>query len=411
MRTKYKAGLVLLLSIAGFIISYPYAGNGFWSGLINSGFLAATIGGLADWFAVTAIFRKPLGIPYRTEILVRNRQRIMEAIVEFASQDLLSVDNIAALLKKLDLAKMMVEYLKLRDGREKMMAVFDDVLSAFWQEATQENMAARSGKTLKEVLLSTPLPADLLPKVLRAAGRTPCCELFLCVGTNVFLQFWQTEFVQQNLLSRIASIRDKYLAGSASRAMAFEMMGMSAEKILAALNQKIFVVQQEINQEDSHKHQQAIAWLSAKAEQLADHDDGLSRWLASCWQEMLADCDVQSALADVMQDEEIQAACQQGLHKLFSQQVDRFLEDGSWQRKYDEFVKDKLAEEMEKYHFLIPAIINDRLAEFTDDKLVDFVETRIADDLQMIRINGSVVGAAAGMGLFAILFCLERIFV
>ncbi|MBR0103790.1 MAG: DUF445 family protein, partial [Selenomonadaceae bacterium] len=70
------------------------ATGGFILGLLNHGFLAATIGGMADWFGVTALFRKPLGIGFHTEILRRNRGRIMEAIVEFVGTDLLSTKNI-----------------------------------------------------------------------------------------------------------------------------------------------------------------------------------------------------------------------------------------------------------------------------------------------------------------------------
>ena len=95
MQKRYKASLALGISLAGAGLTYPYASVGFWSGMLHHGFLAASIGGLADWFAVTALFRKPLGISYRTQILTRNRERIMNAIVEFASADLLSVKNIS----------------------------------------------------------------------------------------------------------------------------------------------------------------------------------------------------------------------------------------------------------------------------------------------------------------------------
>ena len=71
MQKKQKANLALAISAAGFLGTLP--AGGFWGGLLHHGFLAATVGGLADWFAVTAIFSKPLGISYRTDILRRNR--------------------------------------------------------------------------------------------------------------------------------------------------------------------------------------------------------------------------------------------------------------------------------------------------------------------------------------------------
>ena len=77
----------------------PLANNGFIFGLLNHGFIAATIGGLADWFAVTALFHKPLGISYRTEILKRNRKRISDAVIEFVGEDLLNTKNIMETLQ------------------------------------------------------------------------------------------------------------------------------------------------------------------------------------------------------------------------------------------------------------------------------------------------------------------------
>ena len=81
-----KADKTLLCAAAVFLFSlclrlqYP-------ENIFAKGFLfcaeAALVGGIADWFAVTALFRKPLGITYRTEILRRNRKRIMDAMYPY----------------------------------------------------------------------------------------------------------------------------------------------------------------------------------------------------------------------------------------------------------------------------------------------------------------------------------------
>ena len=57
MLQKNKATFLLFLMMILFILSYPYR-DGFWGGLFNAGMLAAVIGGLADWFAVRALFEK-----------------------------------------------------------------------------------------------------------------------------------------------------------------------------------------------------------------------------------------------------------------------------------------------------------------------------------------------------------------
>ena len=119
MRKKGLATAVLAASAAG-AAGFGWLASstgGFLPGLFAHGCLAATIGGLADWFAVTAIFRKPLGISYRTEILRRNRPRIMRALAEFAGSDLLSREHVMESLSKRDFSDMLARYLTERGGR------------------------------------------------------------------------------------------------------------------------------------------------------------------------------------------------------------------------------------------------------------------------------------------------------
>ena len=66
MKKKYKATGVLAASVMGAVATAVWPVPGLAGHIIHNGFLAATIGGMADWFAVTAIFRKAFGISYNT---------------------------------------------------------------------------------------------------------------------------------------------------------------------------------------------------------------------------------------------------------------------------------------------------------------------------------------------------------
>ena len=114
---KYKATAALAVSVAGAIGTSSLAQAGLLGGMVHNGFLASTVGGLADWFAVTALFRKPLGISYRTEIIVRNRQRIMQAVVDFAANDLLASANIMKFVNQQDVAGFLGGFAKLDIGQ------------------------------------------------------------------------------------------------------------------------------------------------------------------------------------------------------------------------------------------------------------------------------------------------------
>ena len=71
--------------------------------------------------------------------------------------------------------------------------------------------------------------------------------------------------------------------------------------------------------------------------------------------------------------------------------------------------KNIIEHELTVRHDVIADLIRTRLDELSDDNLIEFIETRIADDLQMIRINGSIVGSLVGMLLYTIVFCVERV--
>ena len=90
MQKENQANLALALSVIGAAVTAGKGGDSLFAGVVHHGFLAATVGGLADWFAVQAIFGRPLGISHRTDILRRNRARIMESRVKFSSDDFLS---------------------------------------------------------------------------------------------------------------------------------------------------------------------------------------------------------------------------------------------------------------------------------------------------------------------------------
>ena len=102
------------------------------------------VGGIADWFAVTALFRKPLGISYRTEILKRNRGRITDAIIEYVDKDLLNAENIMATVREIDTAHILTDFLENRQGRENIHELCREILRELFAKTD-------SGKISKSV--------------------------------------------------------------------------------------------------------------------------------------------------------------------------------------------------------------------------------------------------------------------
>ena len=96
------------------------------------------------------------------------------------------------------------------------------------------------------------------------------------------------------------------------------------------------------------------------------------------------------------------------LDKMIDEKIDEFIKSPVMQYKFDKFIKKVIAEILEEYHDEIPKMIRERLNKFSDDELTKFVEGKVSDDLQMIRINGSVCGAAVGMLLYIVAQIIEH---
>ena len=92
-----------------------------------------------------------------------------------------------------------------------------------------------------------------------------------------------------------------------------------------------------------------------------------------------------------------------------SEALQRFVENDEWQARVDGAIKAWMAQELETNHSVITALIEERLNGLSDEELVEFTEEKVADDLQMIRINGSVVGALAGMALSVVVYLAGQV--
>ena len=102
------------------------------------------------------------------------------------------------------------------------------------------------------------------------------------------------------------------------------------------------------------------------------------------------------------------APMRQKLGEWLDARVEDFTRSPESRAKFQSWIKDRIAEELSARHNKLPEMMEKRLSRMSDDEMVEFVKSRVADDLQMIRINGAVVGGILGMVLYVLTFAAER---
>ena len=413
MQNKTKATLTLAACATVAAGTLPLANGGFFFGLINHGFIAATIGGLADWFAVTALFRKPLGIGYRTEILKRNRKRITDAVIEFVGEDLLNTKNIMEILKNENAAKLLIDFLESFNGRQKVKYLVEDIFDELIKKIDAEKISNEVAPLIENEFKNIDVQ-----KIITAATQVVTTEknsrkiliMLLETGRKII----NSEHMQQEIFQKIRELRIAYEGDSMGRAMVLSSLNLTDEKILSILNENVeekisttidaLNADRIINTEKDKIARDLVKSFSTAVTSAASNIDA-AKFQAEFENIFRAKIDVADYVKNFFaQGDKVWKA---EIDKLVDKKIDEFIKNTTWQDQFDALVKNMIEKLLNEYHEQIPAMIREKLDKLDDDKLTEFVENRVSDDLQMIRINGSVCGAVAGMFLYIISQVIE----
>ena len=403
---KFTATAALILSAVGAAATLPQAGASFWLNLVHHAFLAATVGGMADWFAVTAIFKKPLGISYRTDILRRNRERITESVAIFAADDLLSAKNIMSVVEEENTAQLMVDYLKERGGRERVKSLIEGALLKLAATTDTKKAAKILAPLVREGVRRIAKDGEFVKNLALIPAEGDYRRLVIKKIAECARDVYFDEAIQTYLLHSVTAMRREYEADSIGRTFVLSSVGLDDEKILALINDK---VTKEID-----------GVIAGEGQTYETISCEFSALLAGAWSGFDAAAFVEEKLRGDALEEYLAGVLQniltgesqfwvEDLTAFIDRKIEEFAADKNMQRKFDVMVKKFIADETEKHHDALPAMIKERFAKWSDNELTEFVETRVDDDLQMIRINGSAVGAIVGMALYALVCGVEKV--
>ena len=152
---KHKATFILGMVSCGFFLSYPFHSS-FMGGLLTGGFGAAMIGGLADWFAVSALFRRPLGISFRTGIIPRNRRKIFEAIAHMVENQLLMKEQIQVRLREYNIVGALSHIMDLYGGRNVMKRILYSFISQLLGQVNSKELGMIADRIIKDTVGNIP---------------------------------------------------------------------------------------------------------------------------------------------------------------------------------------------------------------------------------------------------------------
>jgi uncharacterized membrane-anchored protein YjiN (DUF445 family) len=403
VKNVYKASITLAGAAVGFAISYPLQ-HSFWGGLVHSGFGAAMVGGLADWYAVTALFRKPLSIPYRTAVIPRNRERIFKAIVAMVEEEIVTATNIKETLEQAGIARLVLSYVSRPESKAQMYSLAGDVA----REAVYEIEAAKLAVAFEQLLIEhqdkiklAPLTGQALEWSLENGFADKIIALAFAELRRLLGEPYLKELIEkiysQALTAYAAQKNQRKLVGWLLENLLnldnMAVAGLIQAKLVSLLEEPEDGQEQVLRRQLKNWLAELAAGLQQDSELAAQAEDILRPFVVKLAEHVAA--------LPATQPEITVSGVTWAVKQLtrFAQEVADDRGKAAW---LDRYLAVWLARWVSQNHGQIGRIVNDYLDSFSNDELVAYIEDKVLDDLQMIRINGSLVGGLVGMLLFLI---------
>lgn len=381
--------------------------DAFWMDLITAGFDAAMVGGLADWFAVTALFRHPLGLPIpHTAIIAKRRAKIIDSIASMVQDEWLSPAVLGARLQKVAPGELLLDWLEAPEHVERLGAPVRDLLRAVARLLNDPALSGFVERTLQRELRAVPLDASAGGWLLRFSDSDASRAAFESAARSIanLAQQPQTAEALQTWLDRAADqlhadgkrliplvlrrkVVQRKLVEAACDYAAVEFAAAAADP-QHQLRSTVFGAVRRFGERLAHGDARAIAQLEQVRAAVVDSletrpliGDLLGRLQQQVETELTQDGSRLSAFVDEQ--------LRRGILDWLRQPANR--------DSFDDWVRSTATDLLQRNHHQIGLTVRENLEALETDALVAQIEARVGSDLQFIRLNGALVGGLIGI--------------
>lgn len=394
---KLRAAGLLVLAAVAFAISHYLRAQYPWLGWVQAFSEAAMVGGLADWFAVTALFRHPLGIPIpHTAIIPNRKDRVGEVLGAFVERNFLNRQVIERRLLEARLGERLARFLSdpanskavARHAARGLVAAAesmrdDDVQSMIDSAILDRIKAARVapfiGRGLSLITAGN-RHQELLDEGIRLAARAVTeNEDLIRQRIEAETPWWIPGAVDEKILRKIVDGIERTL-----QEVGDDVNHPLRMRFDAALEKFI---------EDLHSSPEVME----RAEQLKDEilsADAVRHFSSSIWKDLKAGLVRRAEHADETDVDTISS----GLARLGA----AILDDDELLERVDGWLRSGVLGLVERYQSEVSQLIATTVRGWDPTATSQRIELAIGRDLQFIRINGTVVGGLVGLILYAI---------
>ncbi len=401
LRRQKRRATLLLGGMGGLTVLGYAAGHGWWAGLVQATAKAGLVGGLADWFAVTALFRHPLGLPIpHTAILPAQKERLGRALGRFVADHVFTEADIERALAEIDVPAALCAVL--RDPR------LGEMLGSGLAQLVPHLLDGLGGSKVGDLM------AKLAPQMMSDGQLAPVVARALraMVENNKHQEVvsFLLDQVKQLLLQKEASLHrmiEDRVREQGGRLLGWAIGGSIASRVLSALNQEL----DRTDPHDSELREAVTDWIRHEIDLIETEPgraeaigramrgvvshDSLRAWGADMWGRARSVIEADLHAPDGWVQSLVNRAIERAARALIEEDAART----AVTRVTLRIVRDLLPGLRTRLSGFIGGVVT----RWNTQSLTERVELRLGPDLQYVRINGTLVGALVGGLLYVLL--------
>lgn len=394
---RHKATLILILASSIYVLSYPFHKT-FIGGLIYSGGCASMIGGFADWWGINKLLKKT--IP-------KNKQKIFDGLSNMVSEELLTKETLKNLISNFDTSKLVIELVKnnneIKNIKTTLKLMIEDNINKLNNNETEKMISDLIMNNLKKFDLH-----KLIAYVIEITLRTEFEEKFYDFILDELILLSKTDDFKKLLINFIDETRSSY-EGESIRKKIIDRFKGSNINLAIDIQKKIEKFLHSMKNNDNESRLTLKQWGYDKLDEFKNNND--FKFKIEKWKfELLKNIKVEEYISKVFETTSAKILKNESLYnKLFVTMrnwINDLYENFDTQKKVDVFLKDIINKFIDDEHEKIGKLVKENLNKYTDTMLIKLIESNVGNDLQLIRINGSLVGGIVGIIIFIIKYSL-----
>ncbi|WHY87623.1 DUF445 domain-containing protein [Neobacillus novalis] len=408
-KSQHLAAISLIVMAAGFLATIPLPLS-VWRTILQGGFEAGLVGGLADWFAVTALFRHPMGLPIpHTALLPKNREKIIAKIISMLEQDWLTKESIR---KKIETFQF----------SEKLFTIINKEIHA---QPVKKNIITLIQHFIKKIEIK--MIAPIIEKELKAFLENIDINYYFPLLVDQITIRKYDEKTLDYILKEIDDWAKKESTKNQLGGMAVEMIeNIKADGIMQfALRSFSNLVNEEklgniiqgliLKGVDSYRdplnqnRQTLLIHIDTKLQNIKSDEkiyDELNRFKLQIIAKWKPEEKIIELLTKFQQKAhdfvEEPSFYDEYILPLITKSLNELKENPDKMTQLEAWIKKQISSFVDRNHSKIGILVRENLDKLDTKTLIHMIETNVGKDLQWIRVNGAVCGFIIGLVLVGI---------